>query len=174
MKNSIAIILVSIFVSLNYSSAWSGESTLKQYGWNKHVEQSKGLPFLDDETIVSLTFDMLVEGIESADIDKILSLYEKESVVYFEPGIAVFGLEDIELGFKGLIALKPDFTFFSEEIVVVGNLALHLSPWIMVATAPDGQPLELNGLSTVVMRKQRPGVWKMVVDNPNGEFLLAE
>jgi ketosteroid isomerase-like protein len=70
---------------------------------------------------------------------------------------------------------NPHFTFSDgHDVVVNGDLALHITPWNMTATAPDGQQISQSGLSVAVLRKQLDGAWKMVIDNPHGGRLLPQ
>lgn len=54
---------------------------------------------------------------------------------------------------------------------MLGNVALHLAPWTMTGTLPDGTPVSQTGLSVAVMRRQPDGAWRMVIDHPYGDHL---
>ena len=165
------ILIPGMFLNLGeYEASAQEEKADKVDVVEEGVDGSCVLP-LDDEILVARTFDSLEAGIESGDIDQIMSLYEPDSVVYFEPGIPVYGLAGIEQGFRALISLRPEFTFLGYEVIVTGDLALHLSPYFVEGTSPVG-PVEFSGLSTVVMRKGDSGEWTIVIDDPYGDRSL--
>lgn len=54
-----------------------------------------------------------------------------------------------------------------------GDTAVHFAPWSMQGTDPAGNPVAGNGLSVAILKRQPDGGWKMVIDNPYGDRLLA-
>ena len=60
------------------------------------------------------------------------------------------------------------------EVIVNGDIAIHIAPWSMTGRTPDGQDLAQSGLSVAVMRRQADGSWRMVIDNPHGGRLLTQ
>ncbi len=71
--------------------------------------------------------------------------------------------------FAGFISAQAHFTFDGHEVIVAGDVALHLTPWKMTGLAPDGSPLSGSGLSIAVLRRQADGRWLMVIDDPYGD-----
>ncbi len=63
-------------------------------------------------------------------------------------------------------------SFAGHEVIVNGDTALHIAPWSMSGTGPNGAAVEQSGLSVAVLRRQADGGWKMVIDNPHGQMLL--
>jgi ketosteroid isomerase-like protein len=49
---------------------------------------------------------------------------------------------------------------------VVDGTALASNDWTLTARAPDGEAIRQTGRSTVVMRQQRDGGWRMLIDKP--------
>ncbi|WP_438498976.1 hypothetical protein [Alteromonas australica] len=43
---------------------------------------------------------------------------------------------------------------------------MHISPWSMKGKTPDGQEVKQSGLSVAILRRQKDGDWKMIIDNP--------
>jgi ketosteroid isomerase-like protein len=107
-------------------------------------------------------------------LDEILGTYRAGAVVAFEPGTASQGDQALAEGFRGFIELSPRFTYSGHDVLVAGDLALHIAPWSMTATAPDGSKIEQHGLSVAVLLKSQPGGWKLVIDNPYGGRLLSD
>ena len=105
----------------------------------------------------------------AGDLDALCDMYEPDAVFVPEPGAQpVRGWDAIRTAMAGLLALKP-----KKEIETVfahqnGDLALLRSRWRLRAAGPDGQPVEMSGSSTEVIRRQPDGAWRQVIDHPFG------
>ncbi|MEO3416976.1 DUF4440 domain-containing protein [Roseovarius sp. CAU 1744] len=121
-----------------------------------------------EETAVLNVIETMTASFAQADIDKVMSTYEPNAVIMFEPGVGLSDEEAIRQGFTEFASLNPSFTYGEHQVVVAGDVGLHISPWKMNGTTPDGNPMELGGLSVAVLRKQPDGKWLMVIDNPYG------
>lgn len=108
------------------------------------------------------------------DIDAIMRTYETGAVVVGEPGVPVSGAPALRAMFAGFVAAKARFSFLGHEVIVAGDLALHLTPWRMTGVAPNGDPIEASGLSVAVLRRQPDDRWLLVIDNPYGDELLKQ
>jgi ketosteroid isomerase-like protein len=116
--------------------------------------------------------DRMVEGYESSDADVILGTYEPEAAYAVAPGQHVTGTTDLRGLFVQIIAAKPAFTFGTSEVVVAGDLALHLSRYD-ATLGGDGSPDAVHtGLSVAVLRRQPGGAWLMVIDHPAGHQVM--
>lgn len=108
----------------------------------------------------------------SRDIDAVMRAYETSAAVLFEPGKPVVGAAAIREAFVASLVVSPQFSFGRHEVVMADDLALHITPWTMTGTFPDGQPIAQEGLSVAVLRRQTDGRWLMVIDNPHGQTSL--
>jgi uncharacterized protein (TIGR02246 family) len=126
----------------------------------------------DTEPRVHALIERMTSALAGRDIDGVMATYERDAIVAFEPGMPTSGDATLREGFAGLLAADPRFVFRGHEIIVSGDLALHLMPWTMNGTAPDGSTIEQEGLSVAVLRRQADGRWLMVIDNPHGQRLL--
>jgi ketosteroid isomerase-like protein len=120
----------------------------------------------------------VVTGMTSAlhrgDVDAVMASYEQDPAVVFTPGEpATSRSADARLAFEEILGVAPHFSCSGHEVVVAGDLALHLAPWTMTGTAPDGTALEQSGLSVAVLRRQPSGTWRLVIDDPYGDRLLG-
>ncbi len=102
--------------------------------------------------------------------DAILALYEKEAVLVAQPGQTVTGITAIGqaldwfLGLNGKIHLQP-------KLVVKGaGVALLVSAWTLNGKDSEGNPVELGGETSDVIRQQPDGHWLVAIDNPYGSF----
>lgn len=116
----------------------------------------------------------MTKAFENKDIDKVMSCYEPNSVVVFEPESPVSDSNTLREMFTGMSIANPVFTYSGHEVFISGNIATHIAPWEMTAKAPDGSEIKQSGLSVAVLRKQKNGEWLMVIDNPHGQFLMTK
>jgi len=127
---------------------------------------------MDDNTRVLSTIDAMTQAFHQGDIEAIMRTYEPSAVVVGEPGAPVQGGDDLRAMFAGFVAAKAHFRFDGHEVIVAGDLALHLTPWKMTGFGPDGSPITGAGLSVAVLRRQADGNWLMVIDDPYGDASL--
>ncbi len=125
----------------------------------------------EEEKTVLATIKSMTSSLEKGDIDGIMSTYRDVAAIMFEPGQAVTDPAIARQIFSQMAAAKPEVTYAGHEVYVSGDTAIHISPWSMKGTAPDGSKIEQGGLSIAVLRLQSDGTWKMVIDNPYGARL---
>ncbi len=116
--------------------------------------------------------EAMTRAFENKDIKGVMSSYESEATVVFEPGAPVSDMNQVREMFIGTFSINPKFVFSGHEVIVTGNMATHIAPWTMTGTGPDGSAIEQSGLSVGVLRKQENGQWLFVIDNPHGQMLL--
>jgi ketosteroid isomerase-like protein len=124
------------------------------------------------ENTVIATVEKMTEAFHAADMDGVMRAYEDRPTIVFAPGQPVSDPAILRSTFEQWFALSPQFTFSAHEVFVAGDLALHLTPWQMKGTAPDGTAISQSGLSVAVLRRQNSGEWKIAIDDPFGQHLL--
>ncbi len=138
------------------------------------VTSAEGQNMTEDQKAVLAAVETMTSRFMDGDIPSVMQSYEAAATVLFEPAVPVDQPDQLAQMFAGMAAVKPVFVYPSgHEVVVQGDIALHISPWSMTGEAPDGQKIAQQGLSVAVLRKQADGSWKMVIDNPHGGHLLA-
>lgn len=113
-----------------------------------------------------------MEAINRGDLDAALSYYEKDAILISQPGKIAKGTNQIRVALGEFIALKPKLASNSSKTIDVGNLVLYCSKWNMACTTPDGNPMELSGTSSDVLRQQPDGHWLIAIDNPWGTSII--
>src|SRR5215211_155708 len=93
------------------------------------------------------TINRMTSALERGNIDEVMTTYEPNAVILFEPATPVDDPATVLQLFTALVAANPDFKYGEHEVVVGGDLALHLMPWTMTGTAPDGSTITQGGLS---------------------------
>ncbi len=121
------------------------------------------------ETITRMT-DAFARG----DVPGILSTYEPDAVVVPAPGAAqsgtvATGTAELAAMFRQFVDAGVAFSYGGHEVVVAGDIALHLMQW--TAPGPGGRT---TALSVAVLRKQPDGTWKMVLDHPFGDTVMHQ
>ncbi len=132
---------------------------------------SKGNTMNSEQQNVIKTINNMTAAFHQQHIDEVMQSYTEGAVIMFEPNQAINDADEIKAMFQGAFQLNPNFTYPKGHQVVISNdTALHIAPWIMKGTAPDGQAIEQSGLSVAVLQKQDDGKWLLVIDNPHGQI----
>lgn len=135
---------------------------------------AEGSDMTQDQQDVLAAVEHMTQSFMANNIPEVMNSYEAKATILFEPAKPVSERAMLEQMFAGMAALNPVFEYPSgHEVVVNGDIAIHISPWTMAGQMPDGQAVTQNGLSIAVLRRQEDGSWKMVIDNPHGGTLLA-
>jgi len=125
-----------------------------------------------DEKQVLATVERMTAALQNGDFDNVMNAYENSAVIVFEPGRPVSDPTVARATFKQWYAMSPRFEYAGHDVLVAGDLAVHIAPWKMKGKAPDGASIERSGLSVAVLRRQSDGRWLMVIDNPHGQHLI--
>jgi ketosteroid isomerase-like protein len=137
------------------------------------ITNAEGTDMTQDQQDALATIEAMTSAFHAKDIAAVMATYENAPTVLFEPGVPVTGGAPVEQMFSGMVMSDPQFTFADgHEVIVNGDIALHITPWSMTAAGPDGTSMSQTGLSVAVLRRQADGSWKMVIDNPHGARLM--
>ena len=136
------------------------------------ISTAESTDMTKDEQNALAAIDSITAAFQNNDIAKVMDSYETPAHVAFEPGIPISDPAVLEQMFTGMAATNPIFDYAGHEVIVTGDIALHIAPWNMTAKTPDGQEIQQSGLSVAVLRRQEDGSWKMVIDNPHGARLI--
>jgi ketosteroid isomerase-like protein len=124
------------------------------------------------ETDVIGIIERMTAAFQAGDLDAVMGTYEPGAAVAFEPGRPVSDPVVMRETFAAWMALSPRFDYSGHEVLIAGDLAVHVAPWTMRGRGPDGSRIEQRGLSVAVLRRQPSGDWLMVIDNPHGQRLM--
>lgn len=113
---------------------------------------------------------LFAERANTGDLQGLITLYEDGAAFVGPDGANATGSDAIRERLEGLLAIKPQITSTSSQVVMAGDLALMSNRWRMTLGSGDGElaGLEggLEGESTEVARRQGDGSWLYVIDNP--------
>jgi ketosteroid isomerase-like protein len=153
---------------LKHAAAWLVALALS----TSQLFATEGTEMTQDQTQVLVAVETMTAAFMAKDIETVMQAYEPGAVVAFEPGQPIGDAEALAAMFTGMSGVNPQFTYAGHEVMVSGDTALHIAPWSMVGTGPDGTEIKQSGLSVAVLRRQPDGSWRMVIDNPHGSRLM--
>ncbi|HEY2388824.1 MAG TPA: nuclear transport factor 2 family protein [Candidatus Binatia bacterium] len=108
------------------------------------------------------------ERVNAGDLEGVVALYEPTATLVRQDRSSATGTEEIRKDLGQLMALKPQINMNVSRIVTDGgDIAVLHDEWHLTGTGPDGKPLMLSGRASEVVRRQRDGTWRFVVDDPD-------
>jgi uncharacterized protein (TIGR02246 family) len=110
----------------------------------------------------------IVEGINTGNLDALMTLYEAKAAFATRPGSLAHGLQGIRGGLAGFIAMKGTLDLNVTRVLEADGVALVIGVWSFAGTGPDGQSVTLTAQNADVLRRQTDGSWRFVIDNPWG------
>jgi uncharacterized protein (TIGR02246 family) len=100
------------------------------------------------------------------DVEALISLYEPDAILMVD-GKQVTGRENLRAAFHSMLSVGVQMRLITRSIVESRDgLAVLHGEWFVERTTATGPPLETQGLSTEVVRKQPDGTWLFIIDNP--------
>lgn len=99
-------------------------------------------------------------GINSGDIDALVSLYELDGVLLGEDGAAAVGHDAIRAAWS-MVAGAGTIQMTTQYAIEVGDLALLSNTWTF-----DADGFHDSATTAEVARRQSDGSWLYVIDNP--------
>jgi ketosteroid isomerase-like protein len=153
---------------LKHAAAWLVALALS----TSQLFATEGTEMTQDQTQVLVAVETMTAAFMAKDIETVMQAYEPGAVVAFEPGQPIGDAATLVAMFTGMSGVDPQFTYAGHEVMVSGDTALHIAPWTMTGTGPDGAEIKQSGLSVAVLRRQPDGSWRMVIDNPHGSRLM--
>lgn len=110
----------------------------------------------------------IVDGINTGDLDALMTLYESDAAFAGQPGRLAHGEAGVRESLVAFIALKGTLDLKVTRVLAASDLALVAGVWSFTGTGPDGTPVTLAGHNADVLRRQADGSWRIVIDNPWG------
>jgi uncharacterized protein (TIGR02246 family) len=110
----------------------------------------------------------IVDGINTGNLDALMSLYEPEAAFASRPGSLAHGPAGVRESLTAFLAMKGTLDLKVTRVLEAGGLALVAGAWSFTGTGPDGKPVILTGHNADVLRRQADGSWRFVIDNPWG------
>jgi ketosteroid isomerase-like protein len=116
-----------------------------------------------EEVLSSVT-----EGINTGDLDSLMTLYEADACFALQPGQLAKSPESVRQSLRSFIDLKGKLDLKVNRVIQASDLALVTTEWSFSGTGPDGNPVSMAAKSADVLRHRTDGTWRFVIDNPWG------
>jgi uncharacterized protein (TIGR02246 family) len=110
----------------------------------------------------------IVDGINTRNLDALMSLYEHHAAFAAQPGSLAHGLSGVRASLAAFTAMNGTLDLEVTRVLQADDLALVVGVWSFTGMGPDGEPVTLTGRNADVLRRQRDGSWRFVIDNPWG------
>jgi uncharacterized protein (TIGR02246 family) len=112
--------------------------------------------------------DSIVEGINTGNLDSLMTLYEDEACFASQPGQLAKSPDTVRQSLRNFIHLKGKLDLKVKRVLQASDLALVTSEWTFSGTGSDGNPVNMAAKAADVLRRQADGSWRFVIDNPWG------
>jgi len=108
-------------------------------------------------------------ALNAGDLEAVCALYEPLATIVPQPGQApVQGIDGIRKVLAGFISMGTRIDIETVWAVECGELALLRSRHHLIAKGTGGQPVEMIGSGSAVLRRQPDGGWLYVIDHAWG------
>jgi uncharacterized protein (TIGR02246 family) len=112
--------------------------------------------------------ESIVDGINTGNLDGLMTLYEPTATFAAQPGKLAQGLAGVRESLTGFIEMRGKLDLKVVRVLEAGGLALVVGEWTFSGTGPDSKPVKLASKNADVLRRQADGSWRFVIDNPWG------
>ena len=119
-------------------------------------------------------YPALAAALNAGEIDAAVALYEPGAVFITSTGEVAGTTAAIRAEFQTVVDSKLTMSGEAVKVITAGDLALVFVAWHASAPGPSGSPVELDGISTDVLRRQADATWLSVLDNPIGTALVGD
>lgn len=110
----------------------------------------------------------VTDGINSGDLDSLMTLYEPAACFASQPGKLAESPEGIRENLRTFIDMNGKLDLRVKRVLKANNLALVTTEWSFSGTGPNGKHVHMAAKSADVLRQQSDGTWLFVIDNPWG------
>lgn len=111
--------------------------------------------------------DVFARAFNSGSTAAVQRLFDQEAIFVAEPGFSLSGIE-LNRSVEESVSRGVPLTAKPRHTYVTGDIALLIVDWAMDGTGSDGKPVRVRGTSTDVAKRGADGVWRYLIDSPNG------
>lgn len=119
-----------------------------------------------DQTNPQGTVQYFRHCIHQGDLKGALSCFDSAATYIERDGREIKGLAHIEKALESLCLWKPEIKGMNHKLTCVGDIALWVDNYVVKAKMPNGDPIEMEGVTTCILKRNNQGIWLWLVDNP--------
>lgn len=101
----------------------------------------------------------------AGDLETIVALYEPDAILISAPGKAVRGHEAVRQMLHQFLAVSQKLTLQVAGVFEIDEIALLTSEWQISGIDQQGKAVQLAGQMDDVVRRQKNGSWRIIIDN---------
>src|SRR5215510_3356946 len=98
--------------------------------------------------------NLVVEGINTGDLNSLMTLYETDACFASQPGQLAKSPDGIRQSLCSFIDLKGKLDLKVKRVLQASDLALVISEWSFSGTGSDGKPVNMAAKAADVLRRQ--------------------
>ena len=121
-----------------------------------------------DEAAIRAASGVFDQGIAAKDLDKAVSAYQDDAVLFAPKAPAAVGIAAIREAWKGLLGvpgIKMTLNIAAVDVARAGDLAVERGTFQVDSTDKDGKPAPSEiGHFVIAWKKQAYGSWKITAD----------
>ena len=118
-----------------------------------------------DPTVYPKAFEA---ALNAGDIDRIVALYDDEAVLRGQSNEVHSGPDAVRAEMQQLVASGANITNTLRHVFQHDDTALIIVDYVLKLTPPGGDPVEMTGTATNVIRNDLQTGWRMIIANPQG------
>jgi uncharacterized protein (TIGR02246 family) len=121
-------------------------------------------------TTAEETHRLWTDAFKRGDLEALVDLFEDDAVFLAQPGEQpVRGTAAIREAIRAFLGMNGTFDMERTELITGDDVAVVFATWTLKgASDPEGNPIDLAGQTTDVVRRQPDGSWRFAIDNPWG------
>lgn len=107
-------------------------------------------------------------ALNAGDLERMVALYDEDAVIRGHADEIRSGVAAVRAEMQQLIEAGATITNALRLTFRHGRTALIIVDYVLRVTAPDGNPLVVNGTATNVIQESSERGWRLIVANPQG------
>jgi len=124
------------------------------------------------EAAIAAAGNALAQAAEAKDLDKCMSFYVDDPVLFVPGAPAVVGKDAVRQAFQGFLgvqSLKLETSGVIIDVAAAGDLAMERGSYSNTITDAKGKTTTETGKLVLVWKKQADGSWKIAADTNAGD-----
>lgn len=120
-----------------------------------------------------LAVEIVDKAFTRGDLEAVLRFYENAAVVVTEPGKVARGQAELRAFFERALTSASAAKQLKTYVIEADDIALFTSRWVLANATGNSNEETRTFIATTVLRKQRDGTWKALIDNAFGPLVLG-